>query len=193
MSNLATKPQGENDYAQHLASIYAMTDRIAQFEALDWKALQARDPGVAEKLYRKFLEAKDTLQKSVAVLQKQARQKAFDAQREGARRIQEAHASLERDIEDWNPDTLGKLTEFGTGEFGFTPDEIAGVDDPRMLKVLHRAFSGDQALKKQAAFEQTASPADVTENSGMEAALGDEQRISDWMRQRNDQVRKRRR
>jgi hypothetical protein len=193
VTNFATKPQGEDDYARHLARIYAMTDRIAQFEALDWKALQARDPMVAETLYRKFLEAKDALGKSLAVLQKQARQKALDAQREDARRIREAHTSLERDLEDWNPETLGRLTEFGTREFGFAPDEIAGVDDPRMLKVLHRAFSGDQALKRQAAFEQAASPADVTENPAVEGALGDEQRISDWMRQRNDQVRKRRR
>jgi len=124
-------------------------------------------------------------------------QRAFDQQRATAKQIEDSRIVIQRDVKDWSPELAGKLMEFGTREFGFTPHEVQTVTDPRLIRLLHRAYLGDQAIKRAAASQKLASSdglKPVPQVGSRSAANGnrptDRQSVDEWMRSRNEQLRK---
>ncbi len=196
MSELSTNLQGESDSAgASVPRLHALNDRLAHYEKINWTALKAKDPADAQEFWLEFMrtrEARDALLRS---LRQRSRDEASGARRDEARRVEEAHVALAREVGDWNPELFDRVKELGAREFGFTPDEIAGVHDPRMLKVLYRVFIGDQG-KGSAASEQASSEgseeaiSQTRENAHTGSVFSDEEQIEDWMRRRNDQLRR---
>jgi hypothetical protein len=188
VTNLANDPQGEGESAQAadagVARLHVLNDRLALYEKIDWKVLRAKDPTDAQEFWQGFMQtgaARDALFKK---LQQDRRDQASEAQRDQARRIEDGHAALAVENADWTPELFGRVKEFGAREFGFTPEEIAAVDDPRMLKVLYRVFSGDRSASP----EGESPPPPTRRGARAESALNDQQQIAEWMRQRNDQL-----
>lgn len=88
-----------------------------------------------------------------------------------------------------------RVKELVAREFGFTPGEIASVNDPRMLKVLYRMFIDNEGNTPRG-LEQASSglgpepTPQSKESARARSALMDEEQIGDWMRRRNDQFRR---
>jgi hypothetical protein len=184
------------EHLDRLGQVYALGGRLAGFEKVNWAELRSQDPAQAQNLWSQYQQTKQTRDKALGQLQSEIQQKAFESQRDNARRVEQGHAAVARDIKDWNPEMFGKVRDFGAREFGFDPGEIAAVHDPRMLKVLHRAYLGDQAIKRAAASEKAAANEQlkplptVTGNSRGGRGPSDEQSVEEWMRRRNEQSRK---
>jgi len=184
---------------EHLARfgrLHALNDELARFGSVDWPAYRAQDPARAQNLWQTVLQLKETRDQMLGQLQSEIQQKAFASQRDNAKRVEQGHATVARDIKDWNPEMFGKVKDFGAREFGFDPGEIAAIYDPRMIKVLHRAYLGDQAIKKLTASEQAAASESlrplptVTGNGRTTRGPNDDQSVEEWMRRRNEQSRK---
>jgi hypothetical protein len=102
---------------------------------------------------------------------------------------------LSQQIDGWSPELAGKLVDYAQGH-GVTLDELGAADDPRVWKILHRAWQGDQAAQRDgaanaAAQVQAVRPAVTV--SGFAAGAGgvrDELATKEWMKRRNDAVRK---
>src|SRR6185437_1059404 len=94
--------------------------------------------------------AKEQREKAVVALQNKVQERNSKAQLEQARRLEEARAALARDIRDWSPELAGKLSQFAIAQ-GFTADELRQVTDPRVIKLLHAAWVGNQLQLKSAA------------------------------------------
>jgi hypothetical protein len=184
------------EHLDRLGQVYALGGRLAGFEKVNWAELRSQDPAQAQNLWSQYQQTKQTRDKALGQLQSEIQQKAFESQRDNAKRVEQGHAAVARDIKDWNPEMFGKVRDFGAREFGFDPGEIAAVHDPRMLKVLHRAYLGDQAIKRTAASEKAAANEQlkplptVTGNSRGGRGPSDEQSVEEWMRRRNEQSRK---
>ncbi len=133
------------------ARLVAVNDEVQAYERLDWDAIERQDPLKAQSMWRQYTQLKDGRSALADHLRQLQDQRTFDTQRETARRVEEGHSILARDIQGWSPDLASKLSDFGQREFGFSADEIGGVIDPRMVKVLHLAFLGRQVQQKQAA------------------------------------------
>lgn len=186
----------EKEHMTRVGRVHALNEELARYGSVDWAAFRAQDPARAQHLWQTLLQIKETRDKMLGQLQSEIQQKAFEAQRDNAKRVEEGHAALARDIKDWNPEIFGKVRDFGAREFGFDPGEIAAVHDPRMLKVLHRAYLGDQAIKKLSASEQAAASESlrplptVTGNGRTTRGPNDDLSVEEWMRRRNQQSRK---
>jgi hypothetical protein len=131
------------------AKVYANQERLQQYRNLNWDAIQQADPNQAMKLDRDMrrLEA-ETNQLAQGITQKQQHM-AFMAQQETAKRIEDGQRQLAREIPGWSPELAGKLLQ-SAKSLGFNDSELAHVNDPRTVKLLHKAHLYDQLMAKQA-------------------------------------------
>jgi len=186
--------QANAEHMQALATVTALDQQLQQFEQINWQQLSDTDPLQAQKLWMQYTQLKDARQQTIARLQQMEQQRAFETQQELAKRIEEGHAVLKRDIPNWGPELAKQINEFAVKEFGFQPHELSQVIDPRVVKVLHAAMVGSQLLKKQqgsARSNQTAKP--VTKVGGTNAPARRDMNsmpINEWMKARNEQLRK---
>ena len=191
-------------HQEHMADISrlaTLNDQLTALERFNWAALRNSDPIETQSLWQTYARLHANREHAAGALHHSISRRALDGQRASAKRIEEGHAAVTRDIKDWSADLFGKAAEFAVRDFGFTPQEVVGVSDPRLLKILHRAYIGDQVLKKQAAETKAAAAhyakplTQVGSNTGANArrttdSSGDGLSTSEWMRRENERVRK---
>src|SRR5262249_40175867 len=135
---------------EDVGRILAYSEALATYEKTDWARMRAQNPQAAQDHWLQYMILKESRDRAALALQERTAERGFDQQRATAKQIEEGRLALHRDIKDWSPELAGKLTEFGAREFGFTPQEVRTVTDQRLIRLLHRAFIGDQAIKKAA-------------------------------------------
>ena len=194
---LTQQAQSQQEYLQDAAKVVALDDQIKQFEQVDWNALNQQDPVKAQQLWMTYSQLKDNRADVLGQLQQKEQQRALDSQQRLAKQIEESNAVLARDIKGWSPELAGKLRDFAVEKLGFSAQELGQVTDARIVKLLHRAYVGDQLVAKQmGAATQTAVPqVKPVPTVGSNAPAGkDPGRMStdEWMKHRNEQLRKQR-
>ncbi len=192
--------QQASSHAEQLSGvgrILAYSEALTTYEKTDWARMRQLNPQAAQDHWLQYMQLKEGRDRAAIELQQRMNQRAFDQQRTSAKQIEESRVVLQRDIKDWSPELAGKLMEFGAREFGFTPHEVQTVTDPRLIRLLHRAFLGDQAIKRAAASAKLASSDGVrpVPQVGSRSSLhgnrpSDRQSVDEWMRSRNEQLRK---
>lgn len=153
----------------------ALVDRqLAAYKALtaaDWQAMRREDPDYAHEQQFNFTTLKEQRDTLAAELDSAQRQAALDAERITATRLQEGLQQLSKDIPGFNGELADKLLSFGAETYGFTQQELGEVQDPRLIRLLHAAYTGAQALKQQKAAarhrqSQATAPAATLRGSG---------------------------
>lgn len=189
--------QANAEQVQALATVVSIDQQLQQFAQVNWQQLSDQDPVQAQKLWMQFSQLKDIRQQLVGKVQQMEQQRAFDAQQEAVKRIEEGRSILMRDIPNWGPEVAKQLNEFATKEFGFQPQELSGVVDPRIVKVLHAAMIGTQMVRKtqgQISKQPAASSAKPVPKVGGTNAPSRQNMnampIDAWMNARNEQIRK---
>jgi len=195
---------GQKTHAEHLsdlARVVAYNDAIAQFEKADWPQIRASNPQLYNDLWFQYQQTKESRDKTVLALQQKVAERNSNAQRESANRIEEARAALARDITDWSPELAGKLNQFAVS-LGFTPEEVGQVTDPRIVKLLHAAYAGNQAKSMQAASQKAASVEAAKPLSTVGGAsparvkaadsASDKLSTDEWLRRRNAELKHKR-
>jgi hypothetical protein len=88
-----------------------------------------------------------------------------------------------------------KLVDYAKA-FGVTHEELTQMADPRLWKVLHKAYQADCAMRDEGAASvqakaQAVRPAvTVTGSAAQSGGVRDELATKEWMKRRNDLVRK---
>lgn len=177
------------------AQLAALDHQLAELNGVDWDAFAAHDPQRAQALWARFQEmaqARDALAQAVA---HHASRKQLQAAREAAERMAQTGRILGQEIDGWSPELAGKLVDYAQGH-GVTLDELGAADDPRVWRILHRAWQGDQAAQREDASKAVAQAQSVRPAvmvSGAAAASGgvrDDLATKEWMKRRNDAVRR---
>ena len=192
--------QQAKSHAEQLSDvgrIFAYGEALATYEKTDWARMRQLNPQAAQDHWLQYMQLKEGRDRAAVELQQRMNQRAFDQQRATAKQIEDSRIVIQRDVKDWSPELAGKLMEFGAREFSFTPHEVQTVTDPRLIRLLHRAYLGDQAIKRAAASQKLASSdglKPVPQVGSRSAANGnrptDRQSVDEWMRSRNEQLRK---
>lgn len=183
-----------SDHA-HLA---ALDQQLAAFADVDWQAAAQADPRRAQALWEQFQQTQGLRQQfAYALSHKQAHAELASA-REAAAKMAETGRTLSREIEGWSPEVAAKLVDYAKA-FGVTHEELTRMADPRLWKVLHKAYQADQASREEgtanaAAKAQAVRPAvTVSGSAAGGGGVRDELATKEWMQRRNDQMRKARR
>jgi hypothetical protein len=153
------------------ARLVAIDDSLDELETLDWQALEAADPHEAQGLWAQYQALAQARGEVAAILEQQGWEEALEAQHDHAMRVQDGLEVLARDIDGWSPELAGKLMQFGQAELGFTPEEMSQAMDPRLIKLLHRAYDGATRIHQHQRAEgiaraQRTSPARTLRGSG---------------------------
>lgn len=201
----------DKEAAELRATVIAEERRVATLDAeiakyrevtpAQWAAWKAQDPLAADQAlfhYQNLRETRSEVAQAIQAGKTSLSEKeatTLAQQRDvHAKQLQEGQAVLARDIKDWGPELAGKLAMFAEKEFGLSAQELAGITDPRAIKILHRAMTSTQAAKTKQVAERTQAAAAVKPTprvTGTAAPVkGLDDRLSDaeWMRRRNEQV-----
>ncbi|RAK62994.1 hypothetical protein [Phenylobacterium kunshanense] len=186
---LSDHRRGLDGEASDRATLAALDRHLDEFEGLDWELLAHEEPRRAQALWETFQETEALRERFAYALAHHDQQRALEAARESAAAMAATGAKLREEIEGWSPEVAAKLVEYGQA-FGVTLDELAQMADPRLWKVLHRAWRADQAGQGDAeAAARELRPA-VTVGGGGSGAGGvrDELGTREWMRRRGEQL-----
>jgi len=188
----------QQQYLDDMAEIRAIDKQLKQYNEMDWNQAIESDPVHAMQLqqYQRALEAQRN-QVAQTITQKQ-NEHALNAERSLATQVQEAEAYVQREIPGWTNERATQINAYATS-IGVKVDQGFArmiVQTPALLKVFDAAEKFDQLVKKQAAKPKapTAPPAPVTRVSAARASAKvdpDKMSTADWMKHRNDQLRKR--
>lgn len=181
-----------------LAQLYNMNSQLEQFAKVNWEQMWNDDPVKAGALSSQFQALRHHRDQLMGTLQQKEQERVLNAQREAAKRNEEAQAVLKRDIPEWSPELASKLRDFAVSKGGMTAEEVAAVVDPRHVKLLHLAYVGQQLIDKQrqAAKQPPVAAEPVPQVAARTAparrTLQDMEKapIEDWVRARNEQLRK---
>lgn len=188
---VAEQMRAHEGASQDRVRLAALDHQIAEFEGIDWQGFAHADPKQAETLWRTYeglAQARSQLATAVA---HHEHGRKLQAARENAEAMAETGRALAREIEGWGPDLAHKLTEYAVSH-GVTLEELQNAADPRIWKILHRAYAADQASQRDAARRmQTVRPAvSVAGAAASTGGVRDDLGTKEWMRRRGEQVRK---
>ncbi len=165
------RQQFQQQHIQAVAKVMAIDERLEQFSKLDWNALTDADPVQALKLDRQMRELQQQKAQQIEGLQQSQAKLTFEQQQATARRQQEAREELSKDIPGFGTAEVQKqLLEVGKAA-GYKQEELASVQDPRAVKLLHKAYLYDQLIAKAKAPATTsANITPITRVTGASAA-----------------------
>ena len=165
------RQQFQQQHIQAVAKVMAIDERLEQFSKLDWNALTDADPVQALKLDRQMRELQQQRAQQIDGLQQSQAKLTFEQQQATARRQQEAREELSKDIPGFGTAEVQKqLLEVGKAA-GYKQEELANVQDPRAVKLLHKAYLYDQLIAKAKAPATTsANITPITRVTGASAA-----------------------
>lgn len=184
--------QFQQQFIKEVAQVTSIDERLAQFQNVNWAALNAQDPVQAQALHIEFTQLQARKGQLVAELSQKQQQQALVRQQEIARHIQEGQAVLERDIKGWGPELASKLVEYGQ-KIGFPREVLTNITQPPAIKALHKAYLYDQLVAKQAAKPKAEPQAPVPRiNATKGNVVTDPDKLSGdaWLKWRNAQLRK---
>lgn len=154
---LAAKEQEIQQRAQvfgqvqaEIADIRALDKQIAEYKAVtpeQWRALREQDRDRYDDaradhslLLDKRRELSDAINEKVSHIQgeENKRQSQWVAKQE---------AEIKASIPDWSPTKEQTLKQHVCERFGFEPDEVAGIKDAKIVKVMNHIYKQDMAIK----------------------------------------------
>lgn len=208
---LSQQAELQQAHFQDVARIVNLNDQLAQYEQVDWQALEAEDPFRAQTAWREFQLLERTRNQAIGELnqkQQQAQQehhrRTLEAQQtsqaEFAKGVEETVRVLRSKIPGWNEKVATDVRTYAQEVGGYDPQEIfRAATDPRAFVLLHKAMQYDRAVAKAAERakaqkqEQIAPLTPVARGKASPAPAGLDDRLSadEWVRRRNEQDRKR--
>lgn len=148
--------------------------KLADPEAMgaDLSKIAETDPVKAQKLFFKRIEINQALQAVQAEQQKIAQTRQFELQQQMRKQANDAIELLPTKISGWNNDLYGKILKAGIDEYGFKPDEVNAITDPRAIQVLNdaRQWREYQAAKPKSMEKRIAAVPKVSKPGTTEKA-----------------------
>lgn len=197
---LQARVQSEN--IAMYARAQAMDEQIAQYRQANWQQLAQADPAAAQQAWIAFEALKDQraqLGNEIGQRETQARQRVQQEQAQAQARTVETVRSI---VSGWSKEDREAVNEVGAKVYGVTQEHFGFfAGNPGLLPILRDAVRWQQAQKRAAAAGKPAPAAPVVptktvSSGGNERAgrsLDDRTSTDEWMRQRNEQLSRRRR
>jgi hypothetical protein len=171
---------------QAAIAIGTIDAQIADFNTIDWDAWEDTDPIAAQRAWRQFGQLKESRGDAYNQYQQAQQQRTFVQQQETAKLLEQGQRELAASIPQWGPEKATALLTHANKTYGFAPEELNGITDPRMIKVLNDAYQFRQASAKQQAVkkvetQQAFKPAaKVTAGKAPVKGLDDRLKPEDW-------------
>jgi hypothetical protein len=202
---IAKSAEFQKAHAREIGTIAVFDEQLEAYQKLDWATFRANNPDAANAAFQDYVQLRDRRDQLATKINQDLQKRTLDEQQSFARRVEEGQRVLQREIPNWGPETASKLVGFAK-ENGLSDADINRFqDNPKMVKLLHSAWLGEQLVAKQKAAASkavAAKPAETAEvkpltqvarkpSGAAKPGLHDELSPEEWTRRRNEQIRKR--
>lgn len=126
------------------AQLMALDNQLQQYQNLDWNALYESDPAEFVRLKEARRDLMDNRTGLASQITSKQQQQFTEQQQLRAKAVEEGSKILAKEIPNWNTEMARTLNSFAVEKFGFTPEEVNQVIDPRVVKLLHKAYLYDK-------------------------------------------------
>jgi hypothetical protein len=182
-----------------LATVRAIDERLAQYANADWARWEQDDFMAAQTGWREFSQLKDARQAAAAQYGTLRTQRESVQQQETAKLVEKARAELAADPEiKWSPQKAAEMLSGAKAHYKLDQSEVDdGFRDARLVRILHDALQwrAHQAKSNKAqnhvSAQQVKPAAKVGGGSAPPQGLDDRLSADEWVKRRNQQVRKR--
>lgn len=149
-TQIAQRAQEQEQYLNESAQKIAIEAQLSQFQQIDWFRLAEEDPVKWQQLFSQRKQLEDSAVMLTKQIEQKKQQFTVETQQATAKLIELSDAVLRRDIPGYTPELEQNIKQFAAKEFGFDSKDLEqSKADPRIYKLLHKAYLGDQLLKKQ--------------------------------------------
>ncbi len=183
-----------NEELEAFATLRTLEGQVEQLQQTNWAALQ--DPMQALKAHMHYQQVRDAASEARARYDSARKERLSSEQQNRARLVEEGRTILTRDI-GWNDELKARLTDHAL-QRGLSRDDLADLEaNPVAAMILKDAYEWAQhQTKTQAAnrltqAQQAKPAATVSARRAPPTGLDDRLSTDEWVRRRNDQVRKR--
>lgn len=207
----AQQVQFQQQHLRGYAQLANLDQQLEQYAKFDWDQAEIQDPLTAQRHLRQYQQLKDARVNLAGQLQqiehnareatrRQELEKQHGREQAIAKQVQETERVLQREIKGYNEATLTAIRDYATGKAGYSMEELKTArGDPRAFILLDKARRYDQLLEKRQAAAKTKTPEQTKPltriSNGKSAAaapgLDDSLSADEWVRRRNEQLRKR--
>jgi hypothetical protein len=188
----------ELDARAELKIVSKELDRLKGYDFAAYQAHRQTDPMAAEEVWNYLQHMRNQKAELDAKIGTVQQQRTAKAEQELATRVQETVAWAQKEIPNWKPDLTNTLVKFAQ-DSGVPEASLKSNWSPVFYKLLHRAYLGEQLLKKQSAPKPapTTPPEPLRIVKGKSApsstALSDDLPIDEWNRRREAQIKRKQR
>lgn len=130
---------------------------LPDFQNVDMDRLAVENPAEWASKFQKLQKVQAQLGHIQAEKARLAAQADEETQKTLQKQIREAHEVLTTEIPDWSKETYGKILDTGK-QYGFKPEEVNAITDPRAIKVLNDARLWREFKAKPAATKKVDVP-----------------------------------
>lgn len=151
--------QFQQQFQGEIAQIAAMDMQLQRYKDVDWSNYTDQDPVEATKAWQRYQILQQQRGEMAQGLSARQVQMQREMQARATQSLTEAAQSLERELgKAWNAETRAALKETGK-EYGFNDDELAAIQDPRVVKVLYDAYKWRSMKSQNPAVQKKVSDA----------------------------------
>ena len=177
---LAAQQQFQQQHIKDVAKVISIDERLEQFRQIDWNAAMDADPVGAMKLDRQMRELQQQRTQVVQSIEQTQARTTYESQQATARRNAEAAQELAREIKGFGTPEVTKALKDTGKAFGYKPEELDSVTDPRAVRLLHEAYLYRKLVAEKKAPEAGKTITPITRVSGAAATVQkDPSRMSD--------------
>ena len=156
-----TTAKEADEAADELKSDLRTVDKaLKSFENVDWAKFAADSPAQAQAYMLQYQQLQMQRQQLSGGLEQLEHTSRTSREQAHQAALAQAKADLLQAMPDFTPELAVKITTSTVSAYGFTPDELSRVSDPRQVRILRDAMMWRES---QAKAKQAAKPAPATE------------------------------
>ena len=156
---LQRQAEFQKQFQQEYAQLSAMDMQLQQYQNINFDAWMDQDPVEASKGWQRFQMLRQNREETARQISSRQSEAQLEMERVAQQRLMEADAQLQRELgAEWSADTKKALRQTGES-YGFSPEELGGIQDPRVVKVLLDAQKWQALKAKQPEVQKRVSQA----------------------------------
>ena len=152
--------QFHQENIKEVAQLEAINSSLSEFAQVDWNMVMQQDPAMFQQLVAQQKQLEEKRNQIQGALNVKFQKSTQDRQLQEAKLAEESEAEIKRLIKDWSPELDSKLQRFASDRYGFPRDTVGEYKkDPKVAKLLHDAYVGQQIIQKQTTKPKTVQQA----------------------------------
>ena len=175
--------EADEQAAEFKSDLRTVDKSLKQFENVDWGRFAAEAPAQAQAAMMQYQQLQMQRQQLADGLTKHEQTSRQAREQANQSALAQAHAELLQAMPDFNRDLAVKIRDSTVSAYGYTPEEMATITDPRQVRILRDAmmWRESQAKLKTAQQPTPAKPVTTVNPSSKPTVNPDKMSTAEWM------------